>query len=219
MNVEGIIEKAYEISNQFSHEYMTLEHVALALINDREIKKVLGECNVDIKQLEADIVTYLNDDEFNNLKSEGGNTGKPKKTVAVERVFQRAFAQSIFNGRDKISAIDLLVSITNEDNSHSAYFLAVNGCHRENLLDVLGDVHEGELVEESADYIKNLNEEAMNGSIDPLIGRSEEVNDVVEILARRKKNNVCLVGEPGVGKLLLQKAWHGRLLTSKFLKH
>jgi len=218
MNVEGIIEKAYEISNQFSHEYMTLEHVALALINDREIKKVLGECNVDIKQLEADIVTYLNDDEFNNLKSEGGNTGKPKKTVAVERVFQRAFAQSIFNGRDKISAIDLLVSITNEDNSHSAYFLAVNGCHRENLLDVLGDVHEGELVEESADYIKNLNEEAMNGSIDPLIGRSEEVNDVVEILARRKKNNVCLVGEPGVGKTAIAEGMAWKIINKQVPK-
>ena len=140
MNVEGIIEEAYEISNQFSHEYMTVEHVVLALIKDREIVKVLQECNVDIKQLEADIVTYLNDDEYNNLKSEGGNTGKPRKTVAVERIFQRAFAQSIFNGRDKISAIDLLVSITNEENSHGSYFLAVNGCHKENLLDVLGDV-------------------------------------------------------------------------------
>ena len=61
MNVEGIIEEAYEISNQFSHEYMTVEHVVLALIKDREIVKVLQECNVDIKQLEADIVTYLND--------------------------------------------------------------------------------------------------------------------------------------------------------------
>ena len=218
MNVEGIIEEAYEISNQFSHEYMTVEHVVLALIKDREIVKVLQECNVDIKQLEADIVTYLNDDEYNNLKSEGGNTGKPRKTVAVERIFQRAFAQSIFNGRDKISAIDLLVSITNEENSHGSYFLAVNGCHKENLLDVLGDVVEGELIEEEHDYIKNLNEEALNGAIDPLIGRAEEVTDVVEILARRKKNNVCLVGEPGVGKTAIAEGMAWKIINKQVPK-
>ena len=218
MNVEGIIEEAYEISNQFSHEYMPVEHVVLALIKDREIVKVLQECNVDIKQLEADIVTYLNDDEYNNLKSEGGNTGKPRKTVAVERIFQRAFAQSIFNGRDKISAIDLLVSITNEENSHGSYFLAVNGCHKENLLDVLGDVVEGELIEEEHDYIKNLNEEALNGAIDPLIGRAEEVTDVVEILARRKKNNVCLVGEPGVGKTAIAEGMAWKIINKQVPK-
>ena len=218
MNVEGIIEEAYEISNQFSHEYMTLEHVVLALIKDKEIKKVLKECNVDVAQLEADVVTYLNDDEYNNLKSEGGNTGKPRKTLAVERVFQRAFAQSIFNGRDKISAIDLLVSITNEENSHGSYFLAVNGCHRETLLDVLGDVVEGELVEDGHDYIKNLNEEALNGGIDPLIGRSEEVTDVVEILARRKKNNVCLVGEPGVGKTAIAEGMAWKIINKQVPK-
>ncbi len=218
MNVEGIIEEAYEISNQFSHEYMTVEHVVLALIKDKEIVKVLKECNVDIKQLEADLVTYLNDDEYNNLKSEGGSTGKPRKTVAVERIFQRAFAQSIFNGRDKISAIDLLVSITNEENSHGSYFLAVNGCHKENLLDVLGDVVEGELVEDEHDYIKNLNEEALNGAIDPLIGRAEEVTDVVEILARRKKNNVCLVGEPGVGKTAIAEGMAWKIINKQVPK-
>ena len=83
MNVEGIIETAYEISNQFEHEYMTVEHVVLALIKDKEIKKILKECNVDTKQLEADLVTYLNDDQYNNLKSEGGNTGKPLSLIHI----------------------------------------------------------------------------------------------------------------------------------------
>ena len=218
MNIDGIIEEAYEISNQFSHEYMTVEHLVLALIKDKEIIKVLNECNVNIKQLEADVVTYLNDDAYNNLKSEGGAVGRPRKTMAVERIFQRAFAQSIFNGRDKISAIDLLVSITNEENSHGSYFLSVNGCHRENLLDVLGDVVEGELIEEEHDYIKNLNEEALNGAIDPLIGRAEEVTDVVEILARRKKNNVCLVGEPGVGKTAIAEGMAWKIINKQVPK-
>ena len=218
MNIEGILEQAFEISKQFEHEYMTIEHVVLALIKDKEIKKVLKECGVDMKQLEADLVTYLNDDQYNNLKSEGGNTGEPRKTVAVERIFQRAFAQSIFNGRDKISAIDLLVSISNEENTHGSYFLAVNGCHRETLLDVLGDVVEGEFVEEENDYIKNLNEEALNGGIDPLIGRQQEVTDVVEILARRKKNNVCLVGEPGVGKTAIAEGMAWKIINKQVPK-
>jgi len=218
MNIDGIIEEAYEISNQFNHEYMTVEHLVLALIKDNEIKKILKECNVEIKQLEADLVTYLNDEQYNNLKSDGGAVGKPRKTMAVERIFQRAFAQSIFNGRDKISAIDLLVSITNEENSHGAYFLSVNGCHRENLLDVLGEVTDGELVEEEHDYIKNLNEEALNGGIDPLIGRQEEVTDVVEILARRKKNNVCLVGEPGVGKTAIAEGMAWKIINKQVPK-
>jgi ATP-dependent Clp protease ATP-binding subunit ClpA len=218
MNVEGIIETAYEISNQFEHEYMTVEHVVLALIKDKEIKKILKECNVDTKQLEADIVTYLNDDQYNNLKSEGGSTGKPKKTLAVERIFQRAFAQSIFNGRDKISPVDLLVSVTNEDNCHGAYFLAVNGCHREQLIDILSDVIEGEFIEEEHDYIKNLNEEALNGGIDPLIGRQQEVTDVVEVLARRKKNNICLVGEPGVGKTAIAEGMAWKIINKQVPK-
>ena len=197
--IDKILANSVAQAINYGHEYVTIEHIALALLEEEDIIKVCTSLEIDMDTLRKDLQQYLEDYEFNNLKSDAGSTGDPKKTMAVERVFQRAFAQSIFNGRENINPIDVLVSITNEQQSHAQYFIAINGLDRQKLIEHLSSgAVEGDF--EDVDYLKNLNTEAGNNAIDPLIGRAEEVTDVVEVLARRKKNNVCLVGEPGVGK-------------------
>ena len=197
--IEKLLNKSKEQAKEYGHEYVTIEHIALVLLEEKEILEVCKQLEIDVDKLRQDLIDYLDDNEYNNLKHVSGSTGDPKKTLAVERVFQRAFAQSIFNGREHVTSIDLLVSITNENNSHANYFISLNGLDRQKLIEHLSSGHaEGDFSE--VDYLKNLNVEVGNNTIDPLIGRQEEVTDVVEILARRKKNNVCLVGEPGVGK-------------------
>ena len=197
--IEKVLKLSIKQANEYGHEYVTIEHIALVLLEDKEILEVCKQLEIDVDKLRQDLIDYLDDSDYNNLKHVSGSTGDPKKTLAVERVFQRAFAQSIFNGREHVTSIDLLVSITNENNSHANYFISLNGLDRQKLIEHLSSGHaEGDFSE--VDYLKNLNVEVGNNTIDPLIGRQEEVTDVVEILARRKKNNVCLVGEPGVGK-------------------
>ena len=197
--IDKVLTKSVAQAINYGHEYVTIEHIALVLLEEQEILDVCSALEIDVNTLRADLQQYLEDYEFNNLKSDSGSTGDPKKTMAVERVFQRAFAQSIFNGRETINAIDVLVSITNELQSHANYFIAINGLDRQKLIEHLSsDSSSSEFGD--VDYLKNLNIEAGNNQIDPLIGRAEEVTDVIEVLARRKKNNVCLVGEPGVGK-------------------
>jgi len=197
--MDKVLAKSIKNAVEFGHEYVTIEHIALVILEEKEIVDIFEKLELDISLAIKDLENYLNDNEYNNLKHPSGSTGDPKKTVAVERVFQRAFAQSIFNGRENVTAIDVLVSISNENNSHASYFLSINGLDRQRLIDHLSsDTVHGDFSD--VDYLKNLNVEVGNNTIDPLIGRAEEVSDVVEILARRKKNNCCLVGEPGVGK-------------------
>ncbi len=198
--MDQLLTKSIEQAIDYGHEYVTIEHITYVLIQEKEIKDIFASLEIDMNMLIKDLSDYLDDSEFNNLKHPSGSTGDPKKTVAVERVFQRAFAQSIFNGREIITAVDLLVSISNETNSHASYFLSINGLDRQRLIDHLATNGTSEGDFSDVDYLKNLNVEVSNNTIDPLIGRAEEVTDVVEILARRKKNNCCLVGEPGVGK-------------------
>ena len=125
--IDKILGNSVTQAINYGHEYVTIEHIALALLDEDNIIKVFNSLEIDIDQLRVDLQSYLEDYEFNNLKSDAGSTGDPKKTMAVERVFQRAFAQSIFNGRENITAIDVLVSITNEQQSHAQYFIAING--------------------------------------------------------------------------------------------
>ena len=197
--MDRVLTQSIKNAVDYGHEYVTIEHIALVILQEKEIVDIFKKLELDISMVIKDLENYLDDSEYNNLKHSSGSTGDPKKTLGVERVFQRAFAQSIFNGRENVTPIDLLVSISNENNSHASYFLSINGLDRQRLIDTLSsDTSTGDFSD--VDYLKNLNIEVGNNTIDPLIGRAEEVSDVVEILARRKKNNCCLVGEPGVGK-------------------
>ena len=200
-NIDNVIGCAVNYASDNSHEYVTLEHLTFCLLEDEEVIEVLMHIDCDWETAKTDLENYLGDSLFNGLVGETVYDGKPKKTVSIERVLQRAFAQVIFSARDNVNPVDLLVSILSEDNTHAKYLLELNGVHRLKIIEHLTKYQSTQTaMKDAEEFLINLNERATDNDIDPLIGRMDELDDVVHILARRKKNNPLLIGEPGVGK-------------------
>lgn len=198
--VESIMRDAVNYAARMNHEYVCLEHITLCLFGVDEILTVCNQNKINTEQILADLQNYLNDQD-NGLLCEHGGKGLPKKTASVDRVIQRGMAQILFNNKTLFSPEDLMISILSEDESLARYFCEVNGLTREMLTqDVKRAAATKEQQELLKEYTVNLNQEAENSRIDPLIGRHTEVDDLVHVLARRKKNNAILVGEPGTGK-------------------
>jgi ATP-dependent Clp protease ATP-binding subunit ClpA len=199
--VEKILLSAAANANTRGHEYVCLEHLTLCLMESPDIVRICEELKVDRDQIITALNSYLDDNDFNGLYSENGTKGGPKKTASVERVLQRGLAQLIFANKDVFTPVDLLISVLSEDNCHARYLCEVNGLTRQVVMEFVElTTRVNENAELLQEYTTNLNEEAAKSRIDPLIGRSEEVSDLIHILARRKKNNCVLVGEPGTGK-------------------
>jgi ATP-dependent Clp protease ATP-binding subunit ClpA len=200
-SVEKLIQDAANYASNKGHEYVCIEHLALALTETVDIENLCDELSIDLEQIKNDMQNYLDDSTYNGLVANNGIKGSPKKTSGVDRVFQRALAQVLFANRDQFAPTDLLVSIMQEENCHAKYFFEVNGLNKHVVINHLENKNKHEENKELLnEFTTNLNEEALKSRIDPLIGRHEEVNDLVHILARRKKNNCVLVGEPGTGK-------------------
>ena len=199
--LDNIIKCAVNYASERNHEYVTLEHLMLCCLEDDDVLEVLAVIKeqTDVELAKADLINYLADESVNGLKGEIVYNGRPKKTGSVERVMQRAFAQVIFSSRDQVNSIDLFVSILSEQDTHAKYICELNGIDRLSVVQVLTAMN-GAGLREAEEFLTNLNTKAADMEIDPLIGRHEEVSDVVHILARRKKNNPLLIGEPGVGK-------------------
>jgi len=209
--IESVLDQAMEYARERSHEYVVLEHLLLALANEKEIQLLIGEVKGDTEQIMVDCMQYL-DSKLKDIVVE--STDAPRKTSALERVFNRAVTQVIFSGRKKLAIKDIFVSLLSEKNSHALYFLKKNNVTRQAVIEQLTKERYGEdvgLQERQQggepgggirfeDYCTDLNKEAKEGRIDSLIGREPEIDDIVHILARRKKNNCIVVGEPGVGK-------------------
>lgn len=214
--VNDLIQETVEFATMLNHEYCTCEHMLYTLIKHKQIKDLLVEAGISHDQIQQDLMTYLNNNDYSGLKSQNGDKGSPKKTMGVERVLQRALAQVIFSGQSGIYPLDLLLSLLSEDNSYAKYFSEINGLSRAAILEQLHkktkNTKTQELLEE---YTKNLNKEAKRNRIDPLIGRETEVNELVHILARRKKNNCVIVGEPGVGKTAIAEGLAKRIVDGE----
>lgn len=214
--VNDLIQETVEFATMLNHEYCTCEHMLYTLIKHKQIKDLLVEAGISHDQIQQDLMTYLNNNDYSGLKSQNGDKGSPKKTMGVERVLQRALAQVIFSGQSGIYPLDLLLSLLSEDNSYAKYFSEINGLSRAAILEQLNkktkNTKTQELLEE---YTKNLNKEAKRNRIDPLIGRETEVNELVHILARRKKNNCVIVGEPGVGKTAIAEGLAKRIVDGE----
>lgn len=215
-SVDKIIKTAVESAESLEHEYMTVEHLTVCLLDNNRVADIIKEMQIDVDQIKEDLSKYLDNHDFNGLKSTNGLKGSPKKTQAVDRIIQRALAQVIFNGRDEIQPLDLFISILSEDETLSKYYCEMNGLDRNMIVDYIDKKYRtaksAELIEE---YTTNLNVEAQKNNIDPLIGREQEVDDLVHILARRKKNNVCIVGEPGVGKTAIAEGLAKRIVDEQ----
>jgi ATP-dependent Clp protease ATP-binding subunit ClpA len=222
--LQRIVQIAFQEAFDRQHEYVTLEHLLIAILGDDKISSTLKDLKINCAEIVAEAQSYL-DTEVEQLPQAEQEQGKAKKTVALERVFHRAVAQGYFVGRSVTDPIDLLSSILTEENSHAAFFCKKHGLTRDELT-----VQSSEQEEEMAgpdgatapkkrqrqsaleQYTVNLNEAALDGGIDDLIGRQWEVESLVQALARRKKNNAILVGEPGVGKTAIAEGLAKRIV-------
>jgi ATP-dependent Clp protease ATP-binding subunit ClpA len=207
--IKKIVQIAFKEAIDRQQEYVTLEHLLIAILGDTDILTLLENIEVDIKEILEDVRRYL-DNDVEKLQEQ---ISQAKKTVALERVFQRAVAQGYFVGRIITDPLDVLGSILAESNSHAAYICQKHGLTKEILNEKIseaisnqeatsGEVIGGRRGRKTAleSFCINLNKLVEKGKIDELIGRQWEIESLVQTLARRKKNNVILVGDPGVGK-------------------
>ena len=220
--LETTLHKALEAASSRRHEYATLEHLLLALIDDEHASQVMAACGVDLGELKSTVAHYL-DTELGALKVEAATD--PSPTSGFQRVVQRAILHVQSSGRDEVTGANVLVALFSERESYAVYFLQQQDMSR---LDAVSFISHGvgkgaaaaeatpprgaeeekkEKIEpkqkgESAlkQFTVDLNEKAKNGKVDPLIGRGPEVDRTVQILCRRSKNNPLYVGDPGVGK-------------------
>ncbi|HSE77015.1 MAG TPA: ATP-dependent Clp protease ATP-binding subunit ClpA [Alphaproteobacteria bacterium] len=224
-NLEQTLHRALAHANERQHEYATLEHLLLALVEDQDAIAVLRACGIDFDRLRKDIVQYL-DNELAGLVTSRGGEAKP--TAGFQRVLQRAAIHVQSSGREEVTGANVLVAMFSERESHAVYFLqeqdmsrldAVNyishgvakvpgrtetrrvrGAEEEQSSSASSERGGRRGQEALATYCVNLNKKAASGRIDPLIGREAEVERTIQILCRRYKNNPLYVGDPGVGK-------------------
>ncbi len=208
--IESIIDTSIELARDRNHMYVTTEHLLLALIGYTPFKKCLNEFGADVNTLCAELIDYLDNLTKLVIYDENGDTLAPRKTSAIERVINRSVAQVLFTGRRQITTMDLYLSIAAETNSHAHYFLLKYGVLKHEFLPHWQKTYKGteftsKLSEDQADeilqeYTTCLTQMAREGRLEILIGRSQELDDIVNVLAKRFKANVLMVGDPGVGK-------------------
>ncbi|WP_404710628.1 ATP-dependent Clp protease ATP-binding subunit ClpA [Sphingomonas sp. MMS24-J13] len=220
--LEQTLHNALSAASSRHHEYATLEHLLLALVDDEHANKVMQACGVDLGELKDAVTTYL-DNELDALKTESGND--PSPTSGFQRVVQRAILHVQSSGREEVTGANVLVALFSERESYAVYFLQQQDMSRLDAVSFIShgvgkagqptearevkgsdedkqQKSEGGKKGESAlkQFCVNLNEKAKDGRVDPLIGRGPEVDRTVQILCRRSKNNPLYVGDPGVGK-------------------
>ena len=202
-----VFDKAVKDAQKLKHEYVTLEHLLYAMLCEDNFVNILTTYGSDVDFVKTNLEHHLKNNS-DDIKTDQENF-KPKKTQTVERVLNRAFTQVLFAGRSHIQVEDVLVSLLTEKRSIAVYFLNKANIDKTKFAEFINEEAEGEIAEEelSADarralksFTVNLNDQAKNKGIDPIIGRSEELDKVALALGRRSKNNVMLVGDPGVGK-------------------
>src|SRR3984957_9345635 len=236
-SLEVALHHAIKLASDRHHEYATLEHLLLSLMDDADASQVMKACNVDTEALRRAVQKYV-DDELVTLVIEDGEEAKP--TTGFQRVVQRAVLHVQNSGRDEVTGANVLVSLFTERESHAVYFL-----HEQNMnrLDAVSYISHGIAKrpgmsqpktargaadeEEEAEkpnkqgtealeaYCVNLNEKAKSGRVDPLIGRGPEVDRTIQILCRRQKNNPLFVGDPGVGKTAIAEGLARKIVNNE----
>lgn len=220
MSIENIVKRSIEMAKYYRHEYVTLEHLASIILEDTNVRIMCHEVYADGEALQDAIDLYLTD-ECDELIVQGNEEVTPKKTPMLERVFFHAKAQSMFHGRQSVTQVDLLASILAEEQSVTAHYAKECGLDRDKVLAWLSDAavsnighpttmpgaqprDKGRGRQQSGSetaldqFTVNMNEEVSN--YDDVVGRREELRDLVQTLSRKKKSNAVLVGGSGVGK-------------------
>ncbi len=242
--LEVVINEAIRRANDLKHEYLTLENVLLAMLNDEQVKDILIECGAQVSEVETELDEFIKDhsnfsiltddqiielskkqfvnDELRELAKENGILYQPEISLALQRVIQRAAIHVQSSGKRQIKGINLLVALFQEKESFALYTLEKQGIERFDIVRAIshgpvssateiGPTQPNEETEDEAVEVKkngsfldkfavNLNDQAKENLIDPLVGRRSEVERIIQTLCRRRKNNPLIVGEAGVGK-------------------
>ncbi|MFH7811561.1 MULTISPECIES: ATP-dependent Clp protease ATP-binding subunit ClpA [Acetobacter] len=239
-NLEQTLHRALILAGERHHEYATLEHLLLALVDDADAVTVFRACGVDLDRLRTDLTGFL-DKDLAGLASE--RPTEPKPTAAFQRVIQRAAIHVQSTGRDEVTGANVLVALFAERESHAVYFLQLQDMTRLDAVNFLSHgiakapdratrrpvagsntgAEKGEEPERAetkaqksqdalSTYCVNLNDKALAGKVDPLIGRDTEIERTIQILCRRTKNNPLYVGDPGVGKTAIAEGLARRIV-------
>jgi ATP-dependent Clp protease ATP-binding subunit ClpA len=203
--IEQILSQAQRLARIKKHEYVTVEHLTLALVRHGPFAATLNQYGVAIDLLDKDIEDYI-DSQVHLINDKGV---EPRKTAALERIFNRALTQVMFSGRRLILTLDLWLAVMAETNSHASYFMLKYGLTKKQFADFWQEnytaAESGSMSNNKADEVLrehciNLSELASKDKLEPLIGRATEIEEIVTVLAKRFKSNVLMVGDPGVGK-------------------
>jgi len=224
--IESIVEQAIDIAREKKHEFVLTEHLLLAMIRHQPFRKVLDKFGTDAASMDLEIDAYLG--TLTSLVKDVENL-QPRKTQALERIFNRANVQAMFTGRRTLTTGDVYLSIMSENNSHAHYFLLKYGVKKTEFIEFWqknytaaeGKISNSQATEILEEYCINLTAKAQNNQLEPMIGRAKEVQEMITVLARKFKANVLMVGDPGVGKTAIvegmaQEIQAGRVPT--FLK-
>jgi len=231
-DLEHIFEQAVKEAETRKHEYVTIEHLLLALIKDNTIGTILVDFKVNVGALIKELENYLDDEVKDIIVKDPKKPVVPRKTASLERLMNRAFTQALFQGRQDLKPIDILLSIFAEKRSYSAFLLKKYNVNKDDITDMVsaeniidetafgGAGPEQKLRPDQADkilrnYTENLNQKYFDKKIDPVIGREAELETIKQTLARRNKNNILLVGDPGVGKTAVVEGLARRIAKNK----
>jgi ATP-dependent Clp protease ATP-binding subunit ClpA len=220
-DLEQTLNEAFRGARVKRHEFMTVEHLLLALLDNNDAIRVLKACGADIGSLRGDLIEFV--DATTPLIPEEEEERDTQPTLGFQRVLQRAVFHVQSSGKSEVSGANVLVAIFSEQESQAVFFLKTQNVARLDVVNYMthgiskvsneGEADDPDRAEQSEEgapddgeanpldnFCTNLNADAEAGNIDPLIGRIAEVERVAQILARRRKNNPLLVGESGVGK-------------------
>ena len=205
-DLQLVFEKSIKDAQKLKHEYLTLEHLLFSMMCDETFYNIIKGFGADADYIKSNLEHYLKTNCKDLILEQ---KLKPKKTQAVERVLNRAFTQVLFAGRNSIDLTDVVLSIMSEKKSHANYYLEQGGVTKEQFAEYISTEIETTIEDEEMSgqgaralrqFATDLNQEVRKNKIDPVIGRSDELESIALALGRRNKNNVLLVGDPGVGK-------------------